>query len=91
MIQVNNIEPKDDALRKPEFPKPKEVNPIAEDSKPSAPDTQLNISDLKNEAKRVFLENFAGILKLAITGSPLRLIVISVVLVLAILFGLKIL
>ena len=90
MIQVNNLEPKDDALRKPKLESKKELKTVAE-NKPSAPNTELTEADLKSQAKIVFLQNFADILKTSLTGSPIRLVVIGIVLLLAVLFGLKIL
>lgn len=91
MIQVSNLEPKDDALRKPNLePKKELLKPVAE-NKPSVPNTELTEADLKSQAKIVFLQNFADILKVSLTGSPIRLVVIGIVLLLAVLFGLKIL
>ena len=91
MIQVNNLEPKDDALRKPKLePKKDLLKPVAE-NKPSAPNTDLTEADLKSQARLVFLQNFADILKTSLTGSPIRLVVVGIILLLAVLFGLKIL
>ena len=91
MIQVNNLEPKDDALRKPNLEPKKELLKTVAENKPSVPNTELTEADLKSQAKIVFLQNFADILKVSLTGSPIRLVVIGIVLLLAVLFGLKIL
>lgn len=47
---------------------------------------KLSLSDYKNLAKKFFLENFESILKTALTGGTLRIVILGTVLVLLILF-----
>ncbi len=59
-----------------------ELHGVLTDSKPV-----LVKPDYKAMAKKFFLENFQGILTLAISGNSIRLIVIGIILLLLFLFG----
>ena len=89
---IDNLPIKDKLPTEPSENDLKKMAPISEiktDTKPE-PELNLTITDYINQAKKVFFEQFPELLKTAISGSWIRMILIGLTLLLALLFGLKI-
>ena len=90
-IKVDNLPIKDKFPTEPsDLKKMAPISEIKTDTKPE-PELNLTTADYINQAKKVFFEQFPELLKTAISGSWIRMILIGLVLLLALLFGLKIL
>ena len=84
-MQVDNLPIRDEKLTHPTIPKTGKIEPVKVDSKPEL-NVKLTAGDYKNLAKEFFLANFQSILSTALTGSPVKLAVIGVILALLLLF-----